>query len=86
MNMEQWWNDIFAGETEVLGENLPSATLSTKNPTWIEPGANPGLRGERPATNRLSHGTAEQWYSTFFARVPPDIIYLQLCTPKVVGT
>jgi hypothetical protein len=27
-----------------------------------------------------------QWYSTFFARVPPDIIYLQLCTPKVVGT
>jgi hypothetical protein len=45
---------IFAGETEVLGENLPSATLSTTNPTWI----NPGLHGERPATNRLSHGTA----------------------------
>jgi hypothetical protein len=49
---------IFAGETEVLGENLPSATLSTANPTWIDPGANPGLRGERPATNRLSHGAA----------------------------
>jgi hypothetical protein len=49
---------IFAGETEVLGENLPSATLSTTNHTWIDPGANPGLRGERPATNRLSHGTA----------------------------
>jgi hypothetical protein len=32
----------------------PSAT----NPTWIDPGANPGLRGERPATNDLSHGTA----------------------------
>jgi hypothetical protein len=58
MNMEQWWNDIFAGETEVLRENLPSATLSTTNPIWIDPGANPGLRGERPATNRLSHGTA----------------------------
>jgi hypothetical protein len=26
---------ILAGETEVLGENLPSATLSTTNPTWI---------------------------------------------------
>jgi hypothetical protein len=50
---------IFAGETEVFGENLPSATLSTINPTWIEPGANPGLRGERPVTNRLSHGTAQ---------------------------
>jgi hypothetical protein len=27
----------------------------------------------------------EQWYSTFFVRVPPHIISLQLCTPKVVG-
>jgi hypothetical protein len=25
----------------------------------------------------------DQWYSTFFVRVPPDIIYLLLCTPKV---
>jgi hypothetical protein len=63
MNMEQWWNDIFAVETEVLGENLPSATLSTTNLTWIDPGANPGLRGERPATNRLSHGTAYKLYN-----------------------
>jgi hypothetical protein len=53
---------IFAGETEVLGENLPSATLSTTNPTWIDPGANPGLRGERSATNRLSHGKATGTY------------------------
>jgi hypothetical protein len=49
---------MFAGETEVLGENLPSATFSTTNPTWMDPGANPSLRGERPATNRLNHGTA----------------------------
>jgi hypothetical protein len=27
-----------------------------------------------------------QWYSTFFVRLPPDIISLQLCTPKVVAT
>jgi hypothetical protein len=32
--------------------------LCATNPTWIDPGANPGLRGERPATNRLSRGTA----------------------------
>jgi hypothetical protein len=25
----------------------------------------------------------EQWYSTFSVRVPPDIIFLQLCTAKV---
>jgi hypothetical protein len=49
---------IFAGETEVLGVNLTSAALSTTNPTWIDPGANPGLRGEKQATNHLSHGTA----------------------------
>ena len=36
----------------------PSATLTTTNLTWTDPGLNPGLRGERLATNRLSHGTA----------------------------
>jgi hypothetical protein len=47
------WN--WQGKTEVLGEeNCPSVTLFTTNPTWT----NPGLRGERPATNRLSHDTA----------------------------
>jgi hypothetical protein len=40
------------------GKTCPSATLSTSNPTWTDPGSNPGLRGKRPATNRLSHGTA----------------------------
>jgi hypothetical protein len=28
--------------------------------------------------------TLEQWYSTFFFRVPPDIISLQLCTPMLL--
>jgi hypothetical protein len=40
------------------GKTCPSAKLSTTNPTWTDPGSNPDLRGERPATNRLSHGTA----------------------------
>jgi hypothetical protein len=44
-----------AGETEALGENWPSATLSTTNPTWLDP----GRRGGKPATNRLSYGAAE---------------------------
>jgi hypothetical protein len=49
---------------ELTGENrstrvktCPSATLSTRNPTLTDPGSNPDLRGERPATKRLSHGT-----------------------------
>jgi hypothetical protein len=40
------------------GKTCPSATLPTTNPTWTDPGSNPGLRGGRPATNRLSYGTA----------------------------
>jgi hypothetical protein len=39
------------------GNTCPSAILSTTNPTWTDPGSNPGLRGERPANNRLSNGT-----------------------------
>jgi hypothetical protein len=52
----KWYID--RGKPENSEKNNPSATLSTTNPTWIGPGANPGLRGERPATNDLSHGTA----------------------------
>jgi hypothetical protein len=40
------------------GETRTSATLSTANPTWTDPGSKLCLRGEKPVTNRLSHGTA----------------------------
>jgi hypothetical protein len=46
-----------AGETEVLGENLPQATLSNTNPTGLDPSLNPGRRCGKPPTNRLSYGT-----------------------------
>jgi hypothetical protein len=46
------WN--WQGKTDNSEKNLSSATLSTTNPTWTDP----GLRIGRPATNRLSHGTA----------------------------
>jgi hypothetical protein len=42
------------------GKTCPSATLSTTNPTWTDPGSNPGIRSERPTTDRLSHGTVIQ--------------------------
>jgi hypothetical protein len=44
------------------GKTCPSATLSTTNATWTDPRSKPGLRGERPATNRPSHGTATLCY------------------------
>jgi hypothetical protein len=40
---------ISAGENRrARRKTCPSVTLSTTNPTWIDPGANPGLYGERP--------------------------------------
>jgi hypothetical protein len=58
------------GKTEVLGgKTCPSATLSTTNHTWTDPGSKPGLRGDRPATNRLSHGTACQGFSLKFKQL-----------------
>jgi hypothetical protein len=38
-------------------ETCPSATFFTTNSTWDDPGSNPRLRGEKPATNHLSYGT-----------------------------
>jgi hypothetical protein len=43
---------ISPGKTEELGDKPLSHTdiLSATNPAWIDPGANPGLRGMRPAS------------------------------------
>jgi hypothetical protein len=58
---ERRWNDILTGENRrTRRKTCLSATLSTTNPTSTDLGANPDLRGERPATNDLSHGPASQ--------------------------
>jgi hypothetical protein len=39
---------ILTGENQrTWRKNCPCATLSTTNPTWIDPGTNPELRGEK---------------------------------------
>jgi hypothetical protein len=58
ISVEQSVEWELAGEIEVLGENFPIATLSATNPTWPDLGQNPGCRCAKPATNRLSYGTA----------------------------
>jgi hypothetical protein len=51
------WN--WQGKTEVLGEKpVPVPLCPPQIPHGLTPGSNPGLRGERPVTNRPSHGTA----------------------------
>jgi hypothetical protein len=48
-----------AGETKVLRENLPQHHFCpSQNPTWPDPGLNPGRCGGKLATNRLSYGVA----------------------------
>jgi hypothetical protein len=43
---------------KLTGEKpVPVPLCPPQNPTWTDPGSNPGLRGETQATNRLSHGT-----------------------------
>jgi hypothetical protein len=51
-----------AGDTEVLGENLPQRHICpSQNPTWPDPCLNSGRRGGKPATNRLSYGAAKDF-------------------------
>jgi hypothetical protein len=40
-----------------------SATLSNTNPTLLDPVLNPGRRGGKPATNRLSYGVAQSLFT-----------------------
>jgi hypothetical protein len=44
------------GKTEVPGQK--PVPVSTTDPTLTDLGSNQDLRGERPATNRLSHDRA----------------------------
>jgi hypothetical protein len=60
MIVEKQMECILAGETDVLGENLSQRHFCpSQNPTWQDPGWNPGRRGGKPATNRLSYGAAK---------------------------
>jgi hypothetical protein len=54
-----WGNEAWQGKPKYSEKACPSATLSTKNPTWPDPDLNPGRRGGKPATNRLSYGAAK---------------------------
>jgi hypothetical protein len=51
---EHRWNE--ADTQKYQGKTCLSANLCTINATWTDP--KPGLRGDRPVANSLSHGAA----------------------------
>jgi hypothetical protein len=53
-----WSTEDWQGKPQYSEKTYPSVTLFTTNPTWSDPGANPGRCGGKPATNRLSYGAA----------------------------
>jgi hypothetical protein len=55
---EFWWNEDWQGKPKYSEKTRPSATLPSTNPTWPDPGMNPGRRGGKPANNSLSYGAA----------------------------
>ena len=61
MSMEQWWNDTDRGNPKYWegGGTRTSANLSATDLRRTVFGLNTTLRGERPATDRLSHGMSD---------------------------
>jgi hypothetical protein len=52
-----WWNE-WQVKPKYSEKTCPDATLFTTNPTWPDPGLNPGRRGGKPETNRFSYGVS----------------------------
>jgi hypothetical protein len=61
MSMERQGGMILTGETRKTWRKYVPVPLCPSPIPHGQPGANPGLRGKTPATNRLSHGTANMY-------------------------
>jgi hypothetical protein len=51
------WNANWTGKAKSMEESHPSATLSMTYSRLPDLELNPGSRGEKPASNRLTYGT-----------------------------
>jgi hypothetical protein len=56
ISMEKWWNDIDRGNRRNQ-KNLFQCQFVNHTSTWTDTSANPDLRNEETATNRLSRDT-----------------------------
>jgi hypothetical protein len=76
-----WWNH-WQGKPKYSEKTCPNATLSTTNPTWPDPGSNPGRRGGKPATNRFSYGAALLVYLMLLSVV--NVIYHKMNYKRII--
>jgi hypothetical protein len=60
VSMKPRWNDINTEKPKNSEKILSQCHFIYHKPRMDWPGANSGLRGERPVSNRLSNGTATQ--------------------------
>jgi hypothetical protein len=72
----EWW---LAGEIEVLGENLLQCRFAHHKPRML-----PGSRAGKPATNRLSYGTAIHQYTNGDWQADWRVLILPAWTTMVV--
>jgi hypothetical protein len=82
MNVEHWLSDAADNDALVLGEYLVlSASFSTTNSAWASLDSNSSLRGERPAVDQLSHGTATNCHSVghyvLYETTPFIVLYIR---------
>jgi hypothetical protein len=71
------WNENWQGKPKYSEKTCPNAMFSTTNPTWPDLESNSGRRGGKPATNRLSYGTA---YIRSFTRIGTVVWYSKSIT------
>jgi hypothetical protein len=53
-----WWNEIWQGKPKYRRKPTPAPLCPPQNPTWQTRSRTPDRSGGKPATNRLSYGTA----------------------------
>jgi hypothetical protein len=79
---DRWWwlwNEDRQGKPKYSEKTCPSATLSTTNPTWLDPSSSPGRRGGKPATNRLSQISFTIRQLCFCLCGPPSLTSGRIC-------
>jgi hypothetical protein len=64
------------GKPNYSEKNLSQRNLSTTSLIWTYPGSKPGLRGWRPVTNRLSHGTVLLYGIDWFVFIKDKVCLL----------